>query len=75
MTWQTVVLHVTIALAAIAAVSVLAIENILPGTDVQTILVAILVGSGVIAGNVLGGTTTTTTGTTGTKSVTTGAQK
>jgi len=66
MTWQTVVVHVTIALAAIGAVCALAVEGVISGSDAFTVIVAVLVGAGVIAGTAIGsgtptpGTTTTT---------------
>lgn len=73
MTWQTVVVHVTIALAAIGAVCAMAIENVIPGSDAFTVIVAVLVGAGVIAGTTVGGSTTTTTTTATPTAVTTRA--
>lgn len=51
--WQTVVAHVTIALAAIGGVCALSVEGIIPGSDAFSVIMAVLVGAGVIAGGAL----------------------
>ena len=62
MTLQQNITHAVIALAAIAAVSCLAAYNVLTGSDAYTVIIAVLVGSGVIAGVNLGtGSTPTPT--------------
>lgn len=59
--WQTVVAHATVAVIIIAALAVLAVKGTIPGSDAFTGIMAVAVGSGVIAGASLSGTSTTTT--------------
>lgn len=59
--WQTVVAHATVAVVGIAAICVLAVKGVIPGSDAFTVIVAVLTASGVIAGNSLSNGSSTTT--------------
>jgi hypothetical protein len=53
MTPWTAVTHLAIAIAAVAGVCVLAAIHVLPASDAFTVIMSVLVGTGVVAGSVI----------------------